>query len=81
MTAPKIFPIGSRVRKLGGSYGGPGIVRGHATIETGEVRYLVGHRIADGYGEFLHVYPARLLAPDHTAAIIADIISAESAPS
>jgi endonuclease YncB( thermonuclease family) len=37
-----LFPIGTPVEKVGGSYGGPGVVRGHAVSETGEARYLVG---------------------------------------
>lgn len=56
-----LIPIDTPVEKIGGSYGGPGIVRGHAVTEKGETRYLVGHRIEGGYGEFLHVYPRDLL--------------------
>lgn len=56
-----LIPIDTPVEKIGGSYGGHGIIRGHAVTESGEARYLVGHRIEGGYGEFLHVYPPNLV--------------------
>jgi hypothetical protein len=53
--SPK-FKIGQWVEKWTGDYTGPGIVRGISTLANGRLRYLVGHRIEGGYGEFLHVY-------------------------
>jgi hypothetical protein len=50
------FQIGDRVYKWTGDYTGPGIVRGISRLATGKVRYLVGHTIIGGTGEFLHVY-------------------------
>jgi hypothetical protein len=50
------FEIGQTVHKWTGNYGGPGIVRGIANDEGQPLRYLVGHTIRDGYGEFYHVY-------------------------
>jgi len=50
------FQIGDRVYKWTGDYGGPGTVRGIAKLNNGKVRYLVGHKIEGGEGEFLHVY-------------------------
>lgn len=47
-----LLPIGSPVEKIGGSYGGPGIVRGHAKTAKGEIRYLVGHRIETAMANF-----------------------------
>jgi hypothetical protein len=31
-------------------------VRGISVLASGKMRYLVGHRIEGGSGEFLHVY-------------------------
>jgi len=50
------FNIGQLVFKHTGDYTGPGRVRGISTLENGKLRYLVGHRIEGGTGEFLHVY-------------------------
>jgi hypothetical protein len=50
------FEIGQLVEKWTGDYTGPGRVRGVSVLENGKVRYLVGHRIEGGHGEFLHVY-------------------------
>lgn len=55
MTQPK-FEIGQPVYKWTGDYGGPGIVRGIAGLDNGKLRYLVGHKIDSGTGEFLHIY-------------------------
>src|SRR6476620_4660550 len=56
--SPK-FKIGQWVEKWTGDYTGPGIVRGISTLASGRLRYLVGHRIDGGIGEFLHVYVER----------------------
>jgi hypothetical protein len=56
MTQPPKFEIGQHVYKWTGDYGGPGIVRGIAGLDNGKLRYLVGHKIEGGTGEFLHVY-------------------------
>jgi hypothetical protein len=53
--SPK-FKIGQWVEKWTGDFTGPGIVRGISTLASGRLRYLVGHRIEGGIGEFLHVY-------------------------
>jgi hypothetical protein len=55
MPEPK-FEVRQLVYKWTGNYGGPGIVRGIANDEGQPLRYLVGHRIEGGYGEFFHVY-------------------------
>jgi hypothetical protein len=55
MAEPK-FQIGDEVFKWTGDYTGPGVVRGLAKTASGKWRYLVGHQIIDGTGEFLHVY-------------------------
>lgn len=55
MADPK-FKVGDAVFKWTGDYGGPGIVRGTSVLPSGKLRYLVGHRIEGGTGEFLHVY-------------------------
>lgn len=74
------FETGQTVLKWTGDYQGPGIVRGIAGLANGKLRYLVGHKIEGGIGEFLHVYAegnlreidvvvidplATVLAPDH----------------
>ena len=56
MTLKPKFEIGQTVLKWTGDYGGPGIIRGIAGLENGKLRYLVGHQITGGTGEFLHVY-------------------------
>lgn len=50
------FEIGQLVYKWTGDYSGPGRVRGITALPDGKLRYLVGHRIEGGTGEFLHVY-------------------------
>lgn len=50
------FTIGQEVEKWTGDYTGRGTVRGISILGNGKLRYLVGHRIEDGTGEFLHVY-------------------------
>lgn len=60
--APK-FKVGQFVYKERGNYGGPGIVRGTIVMSGGSLRYIVGHMIADGYGEFLHIYSQGDLRP------------------
>ncbi len=50
------FEIGQKVFKWTGDYTGPGFVRGITVLPNNKVRYLVGHRIEGGSGEFLHVY-------------------------
>ncbi len=62
MSDPK-FQIGDHVTKWTGDYTGPGIVRGISILGNGKVRYLVGHRIEQGTGEFLHVYAEGNLQP------------------
>lgn len=63
-TPPVKFHVGERVWKCTGDYRGPGIVRGHAFLPGNKVRYLVGHQISDGKGEFLHVYAEGNLEKD-----------------
>lgn len=50
------FEVRQTVYKHTGNYGGPGIVRGIASDEGQPLRYLVGHQIQGGFGEFYHVY-------------------------
>lgn len=50
------FQIGETVFKWTGDYTGPGVVRGASRLPNGKLRYLVGHKIEGGEGEFLHVY-------------------------
>lgn len=57
MRDPK-FQIGDLVFKWTGDYTGPGTVRGISELPSGKLRYLVGHKVEGGSGEFLHVYAA-----------------------
>src|SRR6185369_15810607 len=50
------FQMGDVVYKWTGDYTGPGVVRGLSLNAKGQIRYLVGHRVKGGSGEFLHVY-------------------------
>jgi hypothetical protein len=56
MTQETKFKVGDLVWKWTGGYGGPGRVRGVFPLENGNTRYVVGHRIEGGFGEFLHIY-------------------------
>jgi hypothetical protein len=56
MTAKHKFQIGQPVFKWTGDFTGRGIVRGIAANGAGKVRYLVGHKVEGGTGEFLHIY-------------------------
>ena len=63
MTAPKGFKVDDYVWKEGGQagYAGPGRVVAVFKNWTGARRYVVAHRIADGVGEFYHIYSDREL--------------------
>lgn len=50
------FQVGDHVFKHTGDYTGPGIVRGLVMLPNEKPRYLVGHTINGGTGEFLHIY-------------------------
>jgi hypothetical protein len=50
------FQMGDVVYKWTGDYTGPGVVRGLSLNAKGQIRYLVGHQVQGGNGEFLHVY-------------------------
>lgn len=60
------FKIGDKVRKIGGRYGGPGRIVGY-TVDLGHdshnpyVLYSVAMKVEGGYGEFIHVFPERVL--------------------
>ena len=55
MRQPK-YRVGQLVEKWTGQYGGPGRVRGIAQDDGQPLRYVVGHRIEGGFGEFYHIY-------------------------
>lgn len=57
------FRVGQEVYKTGTTYSGPGIVRCVYLSADGKPRYVVGHKIKGGEGEFQHVYTENLLAP------------------
>lgn len=52
------FILGDRVFKqtTEAGYGGPGRVVAMFDNEDGQLRYVVGHRIEAGWGEFYHIY-------------------------
>jgi hypothetical protein len=58
--SPK-FKTGDQVWKIGGDYGGPGIVRGRFFNGAGQERFVVAHKIDGGFGQFLHIYSERNL--------------------
>lgn len=62
MVKPK-YVEGQLVYKHTGGYGGPGVVRGISMLPSNQIRYLVGHKIEGGFGEFLHVYAEGNLCP------------------
>lgn len=55
------FVVGDLVTKTGGKYGGPGVIRGVYFAGDGTPMVVVGHQILGGYGEFQHVYPAKIV--------------------
>lgn len=52
---PKFF-IGEQVLKVGGGYGGPGLVKSVFQMSPGVWRYNIAHKIEGGYGMFIHIY-------------------------
>jgi hypothetical protein len=58
-----VFELGDLVKKIGGRYGGPGrIVSISEELDTDGYRlYGVAMKVQDGYGEFIHVFPAHVL--------------------
>lgn len=50
------FLTGDKVWKHGAGYSGPGEVVIGFLGQDGHVRYVVSHRIAEGEGEFFHIY-------------------------
>lgn len=62
----QIFNIGDRVQKVGGRYGGPGRIVGISEDldEQGYRLLMVAMRVAEGYGEFVHVFPGACLRHD-----------------
>lgn len=60
--------VGSRVRKVGGRYGGPGrIVGSTIDLDPNGDRYRlysVAMKVEGGYGEFIHVFPEKVLEID-----------------
>lgn len=66
MSPPPRFAEGDRVFKWTGDYTGPGTVRSVSKNGKGQWRYVVGHTIVGGSGEFLHIYSeGNLRAIDH----------------
>lgn len=56
------FKIGDHVQKIGGRYGGPGRIIGITEdMGDGYRLYSVAMKVAGGYGEFVHVFPASAL--------------------
>lgn len=57
------FLLGDRVQKVGGRYGGPGRIVGISEDLDGDGYrlYQVAMRVAEGFGEFVHVFPAACL--------------------
>lgn len=56
MPTPPKFAEGDHVYKWTGDYTGPGIVRSVGQNGKGQWRYVVGHTVQGGTGEFLHIY-------------------------
>jgi hypothetical protein len=62
-TRPPKFQEGETVYKWTGDYTGPGVVRSVGQNGKGQWRYVVGHTIDGGTGEFLHIYSEGNLRP------------------
>jgi uncharacterized cupin superfamily protein len=54
--------VGDKVLKVGGDYGGPGVIVAMFQTTTGAWRYVVRHVIMAGKGEFCHIYSGNNLA-------------------
>ena len=50
------FKVGDKVWKTGTSYEGPGEVVSAFKAWTGEMRYVVAHKIEGGRGQLYHIY-------------------------
>ena len=67
--------IGDKVMKVGGRYGGPGTIVGKTVplYDSDYVLYSVAMEVRDGYGQFVHVFPATVLrkvdAPERSASL------------
>lgn len=51
-----MFELDQPVEKIGGGYGGPGVVVNRFELTPGVWRYVVAHKIEGGWGTFLHIY-------------------------
>lgn len=62
-----MFKVGDKVRKIGGRYGGPGrIVSVSDDLDNDGYRlYAVAMKVEGGYGEFVHLFPARVLETEN----------------
>lgn len=58
--------INDMIHKVGGRYGGPGRIVGvtNDLDSDGYRLYNVAMKVADGYGEFVHVFPAAVLSTE-----------------
>lgn len=63
MSGDSLFTMGQPVHKVGGRYGGPGRIVGvtEDLDGAGYRLYSVAMQVADGYGTFIHVFPAQAL--------------------
>jgi hypothetical protein len=69
------FGLGDRVYKRGAGYEGPGEVVAVFKTWMGDYRYVVGHRVAGGRGQFYHIYSAKQLTKDPHGAIAAGAVT------
>lgn len=61
-----MFKVGDYVRKVGGRYGGPGRIVGvtEELDDDGYRLYNVAMKVEGGWGEFIHVFPDKVLEYD-----------------
>jgi hypothetical protein len=56
------WDVGDKVLKVGGDYGGPGVIVAKFQTTAGQWRYVVRHVIMAGKGEFYHIHSGNDLA-------------------
>ena len=57
-TTERRFDKGDRVEKIGGRYGGPGVIMEVIELEPGVVTYVVAYKIEGGWGRLLLLHTA-----------------------
>jgi hypothetical protein len=58
-----MYVVDDEVEKIGGQYGGPGVIKAVISLNDGNIRYIVSHKIEGGWGQLLHIYSPQQIKP------------------